>query len=261
MAKLWNKGRKKSAKITFFYISLVITASLLIYGFGQIKHVFQNGVSKFQLQEIEIKGNYIETRSDILDRCGLQNNYSRLMEIDPNEVVKKLLHSSYIKNASAAVSLPSTLRITVEERQPAAFIYGIGLNLIDTEGVLIPVPRRSISWDLPFITGIKGPLGSLGQKTLSAKAQKAVQILDYLQYAGSPLNQIISEIDMSSPKDIKLRLVKGGAEVRIDADNFQENLFILSQYFNHYLNWNKLAAIEYFDVRFKDQLIIKEKKS
>lgn len=261
MAKFWNKRRKKSVKLTFFYISLIIIGSLLIYGFKQIKHVLQDSISAFQLQEIEIKGNYIETRSDILIRCGLQNNSSRLMEIDPNELVKKLLHSPYIKNAAAVTSLPSMLRISIEERKPCAFVYGRGLNLIDADGVLIPVPRRSISWNLPFITGINEPLGSLGQKTRAVKVQKAVEILDYLQYTESPLIQIISEIDMSSPKNLKLRLVKGGAEVRIDADNYQENLFILNQYFNHYLNWNKLAAIEYFDVRFKDQLVIKEKKS
>jgi len=261
MAKFWNKRRKKSFKITVFYIGLILAGTLLIYGFRQIKHMVQDGTAKFQLKEIEVNGNYIETRADILKRCGLESSPVRLLDIDPNELVRKLLHSPYIKNAAAVTSLPASLRITIDERKPCAFIYGRGLNLIDTEGVLIPVPRRSISWNLPFITGAEGPLGSLGQRTRSKKAQKAVQILDYLQYADSPIIQIISEIDMSSSRNPKLRLVKGGVEVRLDADNYQENLFVLNQYFNHYLDWNKLAAIEYFDVRFKDQLIIKEKKS
>lgn len=257
--KFWNKRRKKSFNLSMLYIGGVLIFSLLIYGSRQISGYVQENLSAFQLKEIMLSGNQILSRAEVFSLFNLQNNESRLLRVDEDIIVKKLLQSPHIKTAVAVYSLPSTLRITIGERQPVAFIYGRGLNLIDNEGVLIPVPKKSICWNLPFITGVTDPLGALGEKTQVKQVMTAVRILDYLQFINSPLNQIISEISIDK-NTIRLRLIKGGALVHLDTNYYQDNLFVLSQYFKHYLNWNRLTVIEYFDLRFKDQLVIKEKK-
>jgi len=261
MTKYWNKRRKKSLRTSLVYIGLIITLSFLAYVYREINVYLQEGLASFRLQDIEINGNHLLSRSDVLQLCGFKKGQTKLMEISPSQIAIRLKESPYVFSAGAVRSLPATLRITIKERRPIAFIYGHGLNLIDDQGVLLPVPRKNIRWSLPFITGVQtATLGTLGEKTPSAKALKAIEILEYLQFIKSPLYQVIAEINVKDPSDIHLRLIKGGAEVRLETAHYQDNLFVLSEYFDHYLNWNRLAAIRYFDVRFKDQLIIKGKK-
>jgi len=260
MAKRLTKKRKRSIRSFFSYISILILLSVLAYGYKYINSYLQDNMATFKLVDIDIQGNTILSRTQVLELCGLPEGETELMQLNPAQVVQNLRRSPYIKAASAVRSLPATMRIVLEERQPLAFIYGRGLNLIDAEGFLMPVPRSNHNWNLPFITGIKDRLGSLGEQTISGNALLGVQILAFTNYLNSPLSEMISEINLDKPANLKLRLTKGGAIVRLDFKNYRENVYLLTQYFQKYLDWEKLTAIEYFDVRFKDQLIIKEKR-
>jgi cell division protein FtsQ len=214
-------------------------------------------MTAFKLEDIEVTGNTILSKTDVLALCGLETG-SELIKIKPADVVSRLSLSPYIKSVSAVRSLPSRLRIVIEERKPVAFVHGRGLNLIDTEGVLIPVPETNYRWDLPFIAGVSEPIGELGSRTISANTLKSVEVLNYLNFMSSPVEDLIGELKIASPNLLQLRLVRGGARVFVSIENYQENLFVLTEYVEKYLNYDALSNIEYLDVRFEDQLIIKE---
>lgn len=260
MAKRISKKRRNSIRSFFTYISMLLLLSVLAYGYKYINSYLQDNIATFKLVDIDIRGNKILSRTQVLELCGLPEGETELMQLMPSKVVQNLKRSPYIKAASAVRSLPATLRIVVEEREPVAFIYGRGLNLIDAEGYLMPVPRSNRNWNLPFITGVRERLGSLGERTVSEDALLGVQILAFTNYLNSPLSEVISEVNMDSRTNLRLRLTRGGATVRLDWKNYRENVFMLTQYFQKYLDWEKLTAIDYFDIRFKDQLIIKEKR-
>ncbi len=260
MAKRLTKKRRKSIRAGLTYLMIISVLSLAAYGYKYINSYFQDNLAAFKLVDIDIKGNHILSRTDILKLCGLPKGETQLLHLRPSEVVKNLIRSPYIKSAGAVRSLPATLRIVVEERKPVAFIYGRGLNLIDEEGVLMPIPKNHLNWNLPFITGVNETLGTLGEKTVSRRALLGAEILVYMRWMKSPLSEVISELNLSRKNDLRLRLIQGGASVRFDRKNYQENLFLLSQYFKKYLDWSRLAAYDYFDVRYNDQLIIKEKR-
>ncbi len=254
-----NRRKKRAMRIGLVYILIILALSVAAYGYQWIDTYLQESLTTFKLVDIEINGNNILSRGEVLNLCGLDEDGSQLLTIKPPEVVKRICNSPYVKAATAVRSLPSKLRITILERKPIAFIYGRGLNLIDEDGVLIPVPRTSSRWNLPFISGVNEALGALGHRTVSGTALKGVEIISYMQMIPSSLNEMVSEVDMSHHDYVMLKLIRGGAEVRIDKNNYQENLFILNQYFEKYLEWNQLPVFEYVDVRFKNQLIVKSK--
>jgi len=260
MSRRVSKRRRKSIRSAAIYLLLIIGLSSLAYGYRYLNSYLQKSLSTFKLVDIEIKGNHILNRIDVLELCGLQQGEAELLRLRPSEVVENLRRSPFIKTASAVRSLPSTLRIVIQERQPVAFIYGKGLNLIDADGFLMPVPRSNACWNLPVICGIKGTLGTLGERVNSKRAQLGARIIGFTRRMASPLNEMIAAIDMSRPDDLRLRLVRGGSEVRLNSKKYRQNLIVLTQYFNTYLDWAKLATIDYFDVRFNNQLIIKEKQ-
>ncbi len=255
-----NSKRRRSRRITLIYLTVIIVLSGIAFTYQQADKYLQRQLTRFKLDNIHITGNHILSRQDILDLCGLPPGKKSLMHVNPITVARQLRQSPFVKNASVVRSLPATLRIRIEERKPVAFIYGRGLNLIDDQGYLLPVPQKERRWNLPLISGIKESLGMLGERTTSAKALKGVEILSYLHFMHSPLYELVSEINMKKWRRPILRLTRGGAVVKISPDNYQENLFILDGYVTKYLNWSELATIEYIDIRFKDQLIVKEKR-
>jgi cell division septal protein FtsQ len=151
------------------------------------------------------------------------------------------------------------LNITVEEYEPVAFIYGKGLNLIDSEGYLIPVPDNTILWDLPIISGIKESLGNLGKKSKVADVYLALEIVRYLEDENPLLANLVSEINIVNKKSIELYLIKGGTKIRISQESFYKELFVLKNYIANYLDWVEMAKIDYIDLRFENQLIVKTK--
>ncbi|MBD3226112.1 MAG: FtsQ-type POTRA domain-containing protein, partial [Caldithrix sp.] len=144
--------RKKThtARNTVIYLLVIAALTALAYGYRWVNTQLQERMGAFELSNIEIRGNDILSRSDVLAMCGLKEE-QELLKIRPLDLVKKLKQSYYIKGAAVVRSLPATLRITIVEREPIAFIYGKGLNLITSSGYLLPVPQNDKRWNLPFI--------------------------------------------------------------------------------------------------------------
>lgn len=254
-----KKRTRKSIRNGLIYVSLILLLSVFAYGYKWLNRYLQDKLTTFELVQIEIKGNHILSRNDVLGLCGVKPG-EKLLTVKPNEVVNKILKSPYVKAASAVRSLPATLRIRIVERKPLAFIYGRGLNLIDDDGYLLPVPRRPQRWNLPFITGVKESLGTLGSRTRSKQAMRAVKVLAFINYMGPLLKEVVAEINVERKDYLQLVLIRGGARIKLDYENYQDNLFVLSEYLNKYFDWDMLPQVNYMDVRFANQLIVKHKK-
>ena len=160
-----KKKKKSPLKAVFLYLLILAVLSGLAWGYRFLNQRFQDRLSRFELADIKIQGNSILSNAEILNMLGLKPG-EKLLKISAKDVVVKLKKSRYIRAVSAVYSLPSTLRINITEREPVAFLYGRGLNLIDTEGFILPVPEINKRWNLPVISGI---LSWKRKETLSSR--------------------------------------------------------------------------------------------
>jgi cell division septal protein FtsQ len=254
---LKRKKKTKKGKALLFYFFMIALLSALAYGYKALNSHLQENLSKFELTDIQISGNYILTDKEILRFLGLKTG-EKLLEISAVDVVEKLKKSTYVRAVNAVYSLPSTMRINIQERDPVAFIYGRGLNMIDKENYILPVPDKNIRWNLPVITGITENLGLQGTETVSKKARQGVAIARYVTIIDMPLREMVSEISFANKNYIEVGLSGSDAVIRISQGNYQEQLFIAARYLRDYLDFNHLDKLEYVDVRFADQIIIKE---
>jgi cell division septal protein FtsQ len=255
---------KKKSKEKFwagsgkFFIVLIILY-LLIYGAGKILKLSGQRSDLYSRNDLEIVGNQLISNEDILHVCGFDKDNNKEIEVNIDSLAAKLMGMRYIKGISITRRPPKLLNITVDEYEPIAFIYGRGLNLIDGEGFLIPVPSSNVVWDLPYISGISQSLGTLGKKSTAPETYLALAIVHYLEEENPLLAGMISEINMSDKKSISLYLIKGGAKIRLSRENFYKELYVLKNYIANYLDWRELAKIDYIDLRFENQLIVKAK--
>ena len=257
-----RKTRKKKERFwsgSGKYLLSLIFVYLVLLGINELVQVSEKQCELFAKSDIQIQGNHLIPSTKILHLCGFTNSKSdKKIKVDINRIAAKILHLKYIKGVSITKRPPSILNITIEERKPIAFIYGKGLNLIDSDGYLMPVPNFSKTWNLPFISGIKR-LGKLGEKSIASETYIALEVVTYLQQDNPLIAGLVSEINMSRDNYIELYFIKGGAKVRINKNSFHKEIYTLKNFIVKYFNFADLDNIEYIDLRFKDQLVIKQK--
>jgi cell division protein FtsQ len=255
--------KQKSKRSRFFsgtgkFALALITFYLLYFAVNKIIDAQHGGENNYSRSEIEISGNSLVPEHTILQICGYSHDTEdKPIKIDPDDVARKLMGLYYVRGVSITRRLPRKLNITIEERTPVAFIYGRGLNLIDQPGYLMPVPETGKPWDLPVITGITEKLGELGKPSTAGETYIALEILKYLETVNPLLYAMVSQIDMSKEKYISLYLIKGGTAIKIGRVTYQKELYVLKNYLINYVDWVDLDDIEYIDLRFQDQLIVK----
>jgi cell division septal protein FtsQ len=249
--KFWAGSGKFFLAMIFFYGAFV--------GITELVEHAKSDKALYGRNDIEISGNEIINKDDILRLCGFEGRKQKEIEIDIQELADKIMDLKFIKGVSVTRRLPRKLNITVEERSPIAFIYGKGLNLIDREGYLIPIPKLSHIWDAPMISGITENLGVLGRQTIAPEAYIALEMLEYMRHTNPIVYGFISEINMSNPEFFDIFLIRGGINIRINRTDYRREIFILKSYLVNYLNWEDLRKIEYIDLRFRDQLILRYK--
>ena len=264
MINNYTKNKKKRRKEKFWsgsgkFFLVLILIYLAVYAGNKIFQISSERSDVYKKSDLEITGNRMVSTEMIFRLCGYSSGKDQEIKINIDKVAEKLIKFKAIKGISITRRPPQLLNITIEEYEPVAFIYGRGLNLIDGEGMLIPIPDAKIIWDLPLITGLRQGLGQLGSKTVAADAYLALELVRYMEDENPLLSSMISEIDLSNSKMIELHLIKGGAKIRVNRDSFYKELFILKNYIANYLDWGQLAQIEYIDLRFENQLILKEK--
>jgi len=257
-----NQRKKKREKFWTgsgkFFLTIILIY-FTVYAGNKILSISNERSDYFRKSDLEITGNKMVSLEKISRICGFTSKKDKEKKINIDSLATQLMEFKYIKGISITRRPPRILNITVEEYDPVAFIYGKGLNLIDGEGYLIPIPESQLIWDLPYISGIKQGLGRLGHQTVAADAYLALEIVRYLEDENPLLASMVSEINLSNSKTIELHLIKGGTKIRVTRESFYRELFILKNYIANYLDWGQLAKIDYIDLRFKNQLIVKAK--
>jgi len=246
-------------KPAFYYAGFILLILAGVYIYHSVEAKLQGRLTTFRLVNIQVQGNYILSRADVLQLIGVKAG-EQLLTVRADDIAQRIRTSPYVKNAFAVRTLPSTLRISVEERLPVAFVQGQGLNLIDKEGVILPIPANSRRWDIPLISGAGKNIGSRGKETSSGKIKTALTLLELLAADESPARQLISGIDFSSREYVQLHLKHGRGVARLSYENIGEQCLIFSDYAINYMNWTDLKKIDYIDFRYKNQLIIKNQR-
>jgi len=100
-----------------------------------------------------------------------------------------------VEDATVAKVWPNTLRVTVRERSPVAFVHlGSQFALIDKDGYILR-PRVASRFTLPVITGIRE------NEPLEHRKARVQIVMNMLRAVGPMANQI-SQIDVHDPNDL-----------------------------------------------------------
>lgn len=165
----------------------------------------------FQIQRVEVSGMHLVAPHEILTASGVRLGQS--VWDDETVWVRALREHRGVADVTIERSLPSTLRIRVQERQPVALIQVGTLRAATATGELLPVDPSRASLDLPIvrvaIQSVEAEIEAIedpGTLELLAEAGR-------LALFDAQLMSRVSEIGRVPAGHLELRL--GDPEVRI----------------------------------------------
>ncbi len=244
-------GYRKEKSNTATGILALIIVLVVGYGFFRFASYLIHDTSMFTLRQIKVEGNRFVKTEEILQRAHLKMG-THLFRIPVDSVLQRVRQIPYFSGVSVSRSYPSTLIISVQERQPVAYLIDGRTYMVDAEGkILLKKPGMELE-GYPLITGLSVKK-LLKDRTPLLDALKLVQ---QVKQVNGDLFELISEIHIQYGKAPRLYLIHGGAEVLLGRRDFPRRIFLLSQLLNRSEIINHLKKIKRIDLRFENRLIV-----
>ncbi len=241
---------------------LIIALALLVL-LGMAIRDFLKHDPRFRLDSasmIQIVGNTEVTRPELLSVFG--SDIGRNVFFVPlSERRADLERLPWVEHATVMRLLPNQLRVAIVERTPVAFVrHDKEIGLVDGNGVLLRMAPSVISekhFSFPVISGIdaRDPLS-----TRAARMKIYQRFVAELDSDGQKVSEQLSEVDLSNPEDVKVRMPEQGSDILA---HFGDEKF-LSRYKNyksHLAEWRQqyphLASV---DLRYDHQVVLEMDK-
>jgi cell division protein FtsQ len=213
------------------------------------------GAPALQVARVTVRGNERLSTGEvraIVDGLKGQN----ILTVELAEWRRRLLASPWVEDATLRRMLPSRVDVAIRERRP----LGIGrvagtLYLVDAHGVVIDEygPKYG-DFDLPIIDGLSGKPTAEGGAVDEGRTLLAARVITALQ-ARPDLARRVSQIDVSDAHDAVVILEGDTAMLRLGEQEFADRI-------QGYLDLapalrERVAAIDYVDMRFDDRLYVR----
>ena len=187
---------------------------------------------QYTIEHIDIETDRRLRPQHIKEYAGV-NTGMNLFEISIREVEKQLESVPQIRDAEVQRILPDTLKITITERQPIAYLGrnrgGLHL-LVDGDGYL--VARRSQPEELPRIIGLELDHLKPGVRVTNKQVMHAVEIVEICDHTRLSQYIHIRHIDASKSEKLKLLLFTGH-QVTLGRKDIEQKLWELVSALRH----------------------------
>ncbi len=232
---------------------------VILSGLGVVANRWRSSAKEIHL---EVRGNRLVDSLTVIRLISLPDSMC-LADVDLLAVRRAVLRNPFIRKVEVYRDPPLTLVIEVSERVPIANILGPGGTIwpVDEAGYVLPASDAA-SGDLPLITGLSPTTKLRPGKRLDAPAvRKALSIVSVAGRIGEFNDWMISEISVAHENDIVLFTTLSGTPVIFgNAVNMERKLRSLETFWEAVALKNDPRRLEYIDLRFKDQIVVRWKE-
>jgi cell division protein FtsQ len=227
---------------------------------------------------IQIDGNSRLSRAQLLSVFG-EDVDRNIFNIPLTQRRAELESLPWVEHATVMRILPNRVRVSIVERRPVAFVrQGSEIGLVDASGVLLNLPGPDLSgtdldesstqqaqadhardianYSFPVLTGISAsdPLS-----TRAARMKIYLNFIATLDATGENISRQLSEVDVTSPEDVKAIIpdaAAGGADVLV---HFGDGRFLerYRLYEQHLAEWRaQYPKLSSADMRYERQVVL-----
>ncbi len=208
--------------------------------------------------DIQITGNGHLTRAQLLTVFG--EDVERNVLTVPLAVRRSELEQlPWVEHATVMRLLPNRFRVAIVERKPVAFVReGTHVALVDAHGVILDMASdgdglsgasSESHYSFPVVTGIAG------NDPLSVRAARMKLYARFIGDLGDQAKNI-SEVDLSSPEDIKALIPDGSSDILVHFGD-KDYLHRYELYEKNLPGWKKdYPKLASADMRYERQVVL-----
>ena len=209
---------------------------------------------------VDIRGTVYTTPAE-LARLAAVPDSTILSDIDLMAVRRRLERNPFVETAIVRRDPPATLAIDITERVPAAALLDVQTRdwFVDGTGVLLPMLPEIPLDRTPVITGYR-PRGrvSAGTRVNDRRLMDALGIFSAARAIGEDLPHLFSEISLGGGRDFMLYTMEASVPVIFGpAERVEHKLRTFRTFWENVAVRRDLTQIEYIDLRFADQVIVR----
>lgn len=207
------------------------------------------------VDRITVRGNERLSTGEVMVLLeGLRGQH--LLAVDLGEWQRRLLSSPWVEEAAVRRVLPSTVEVSVREREPMAIgRVGYDLYLIDPAGRIIDEFGPDYAqFDLPVVDGLATAPSAAGPLIDEERALLANRLIAALN-RNKGLYRRISQIDVANPRDAVVILKDDTALVHLGDGQFLERLQAYVELAPTLRQ--QVPEIEYVDLRFENRVYVR----
>lgn len=240
-------------KRVYVYFTMLSIIVLAVFG---VKAKWQDHVS---VRQVSVEGISVVSKEEVVRLMNLPTNVP-MYKLDLTAIQKNILSNSFVENVIVKRDAPSTLRIVIQERKPAAILVANELYYIAGDGTVLPYIASSETYDIPVISGVDS-LNAIktGQKLFNADVQEALEIITASKITSENLFHSISEIRLRKGHDLILYSFETGAPIIFGKGDAAKKMVKLEAFWQKFLQNSDTKNIQYIDIRFDDQVIVSRK--
>ena len=242
-----------------FYKSIISMTVFLVpvIGICTLSFNWSNFKKIYDINEINFYGTTFFDQSIIEEKSNVLKSYNifnRELENYKNEILK----FDHITDCKVSRKFPSTIDVTIYEREPIALISSDELIILDSEGVCLPVEYCDLS--LPILSNFKS--GSeyypKGSKTTSRNVLSSIAFMKFTKDNFLTIYDDISEFVFNEDSEYEIILKNGKTRIFLGSQNLQEKIKYLESFQETLKEEKDITDFRYIDLRYNNQVIVKE---
>ncbi len=237
-------------------LSLTLLCSLLSYG----AYSWASYTNHLTLSTIHISGNKITSTNDYSNQVSNLVG-SSIFQVDEKTIRMNLEKEHFIQAARISRHFPNTLNIELIERIPIAMLNTNPIMFIDEFAVVLPGVEKALEQNLPILSGFNETknLFPLGKLTLSSKVREVIRLITHIKNQYPFIYQNISEFRLNLQDEYELILLEKPTFIMLGIKDFYKKLQILDQFQKTLSSKRKLTDYSKIDLRYKNQVVVKER--
>lgn len=212
----------------------------------------------FLLKEVKLEGNRFIERKELFTYFQIDST-KNIFDIDLKAIENQIKKHPLVQEVTISRHLPSLVKIKIKEKQPLAVINSSELFAIDESGYILPKVNPAIMCDYPIISNLNFKKDQFNKMIISTELSEILHFLKNIKKKQYSLYSRISEISYSNKVGIYFYLTDGTIPVLLGKESLGEKGANLMTVLKLLQKTEKLAQVEYFDLRFRNQVIVKEK--
>lgn len=243
--------------------SWIFTAALLLglALLGFMSSGYADFINEHELARVNVYGHRIMSRDRL---SGMLEKYygAPLNSLDISEIRNEFVEYPLVQSVKVTKHYPDELDIYIRELVPVAYIQLDQVLTVDTGATLLPLPDNGMLYNLPIITRIDAGLAGavIGEKLESDLVESLVKYLAEVRRSHPGIYLDISEVTFSPDQGLKIISALNSTPVLLgDWDNAREAIYVLSAFVEGELSEQVIDDYEYIDLRFANQIIVKER--